>query len=98
MIQVYGAYLSRCAKEHPDAAFGSRFIAWGQETAARRIIDGAENTLNAGAGQKTGGQRTAVYSINAGSDRIRYSAAGQAGYDIRADCSGVVPDRVTGRM
>ncbi|MBQ9322470.1 MAG: hypothetical protein IJ239_09015 [Eubacterium sp.] len=28
MIQVYGAYLSRCAKEHPDAAFGSRFIAW----------------------------------------------------------------------
>lgn len=87
MIQVYGAYLSRCAKEHPDAAFGRRFTVWGQETAVRRIIDGSENTLNAGAGQKTGGQRTTAYSINAGSDRIRYSAAGQAGYDISAGTS-----------
>ena len=30
MIQVYGVYLSRCAKEHPDAAFGRRFTVWGQ--------------------------------------------------------------------
>ncbi|MBQ9062843.1 MAG: hypothetical protein IJ121_08515 [Eubacterium sp.] len=36
MIQVYGVYLSRCVKEHPEAAFGSRFTAWGRETAARR--------------------------------------------------------------
>ena len=34
MIQVYGSSLSSCVKEHPEAAFGSRFTAWGRETEA----------------------------------------------------------------
>jgi len=41
MIQVYGSYLSRCILEHPDAAFGRRFTAWGHETAGQSVGEAA---------------------------------------------------------
>ncbi|MBR0398057.1 MAG: ADP-ribosylglycohydrolase family protein [Eubacterium sp.] len=80
MIQVYGAYLSRCLKEHPEAAFGRRFAAWGRETAGQGT-----------GGQGTGGQRTTACSANAGPDRIRYSVSGQARYNISAGTSNEAP-------